>query len=289
MQILKPNFAEYQLIDCGNGYKLEKFGKYVLSRPEPQAIWKKNLSEKEWSEMADAHFERDKTNTEKGNWKLKKNVPEQWTLKYNNITFRLGLTGFKHIGIFAEQACNWDFITQKITEIKPFCPVPKILNLFAYTGGASLVARAAGADVTHVDSVKQVVHWASENMKNSKLDNIRWLIDDATKFVAREVRRASLYDGIILDPPAYGRGPEGEKWTMEDMIDNLLGDCKKILKSQHSFLILNVYSMGLSPLLTETLVRNHFSDFKNITSGELYVEDTYNKKLPLSVFCRTEN
>ncbi len=286
MQILKPNFPEYELIDCGNGYKLEKFGQYILSRPEPQALWKCSLSQSEWNQMADAHFERDKTNSEKGIWKNKKNMPEQWKIKYNNITFRLGLTAFKHIGIFPEQASNWDFIFQKITEIKSTTLIPKVLNLFAYTGGASLVAKQVGADVSHIDSVKQVVHWASENMKYSGLDNIRWLIDDATKFVAREVRRGSLYDAIVLDPPAYGRGPDGEKWTMEDMIDNLLCDCKKLLKPSPSFLILNVYSLGLSPLLTQTLVKNHFSTHQNITSGELYVEDRFSKKLPLSVFCR---
>lgn len=280
------NITEYELIDCGNGYKLERFGKYILSRPEPQALWKSSLTEKEWFEKVDAHFERDKTSPEKGIWKNKKNMPEQWHININNITFRLGLTGFKHIGIFPEQVSNWNFIEEQIKTLKSDSLKPKLLNLFAYTGGASLIAKKSGADVTHVDSVKQVVHWATENMKLSNLDNIRWLIDDASKFVAREVRRETLYDGIILDPPAYGRGPDGEKWIMEDMIDNLLRNCKKILKSEKTFLILNVYSMGFSPILTETLVKSHFDNLKNIQTGELFVEDNFGKKLPLSVFCR---
>ncbi|TAF73081.1 MAG: oxidoreductase [Bacteroidetes bacterium] len=279
-QNLSADFKDYELIDCGNGYKLERFGKFILSRPEPQALWKCNLSEKEWNEMADAHFERDKSSPEKGLWTKKKNMPDQWKISYNNLIFRLGLTGFKHVGVFPEQAANWDFIQKKVSKNA------KILNLFAYTGGASLAAKAAGADVTHVDSVQQVMKWGKENMELSSLENIRWVTEDAAKFVAREVRRGNLYDGIILDPPAYGRGPDGEKWILEDMLDAMLADCAKLLQPKNSFLILNLYAMGFSSLLAETLVKTHFKNCKEIETGELFFTDRFEKKLPLSIYTR---
>lgn len=279
-QNLSANFTDYELIDCGNGYKLERFGKFILSRPEPQALWKCNLSEKEWNEMADAHFERDKSSPEKGLWTKKKNMPDQWKISYNNLIFRLGLTGFKHVGIFPEQAANWDFIQKKVSKNA------KILNLFAYTGGASLAAKAANADVTHVDSVQQVMKWGKENMELSSLENIRWVTEDAAKFVAREVRRGNFYDGIILDPPAYGRGPDGEKWILEDMLDAMLADCAKLLQPKNSFLILNLYAMGFSSLLAETLVKTHFKNCKEIETGELFFTDRFEKKLPLSIYTR---
>lgn len=282
-QNLTADFKDYELIDCGNGYKLERFGKFILSRPEPQALWKCNLAEKEWNEMADAHFERDKSSPEKGLWTKKKQMPDQWKISYNNLIFRLGLTGFKHVGIFSEQASNWDFIQKNSSKNS------KILNLFAYTGGASLAAKAAGADVTHVDSVQQVMKWGKENMELSSLENIRWVTEDAAKFVAREVRRGNLYDGIILDPPAYGRGPDGEKWILEDMLDEMLANCAKILQPKNSFLILNLYAMGFSCLLAETLVKTHFKDIKEIETGELYFTDRFQKKLPLSIYTRFTN
>lgn len=279
-QNLSADFKDYELIDCGNGYKLERFGKFILSRPEPQALWKCNLSEKEWNEMTDAHFERDKSSPEKGLWTKKKNMPDQWKISYNNLIFRLGLTGFKHVGIFPEQAANWDFIQKKVSKNT------KILNLFAYTGGASLAAKAAGADVTHVDSVQQVMKWGKENMELSSLENIRWVTEDAAKFVAREVRRGNFYDGIILDPPAYGRGPDGEKWILEDMLDAMLADCAKLLQPKNGFLILNLYAMGFSSLLAETLVKTHFKNCKEIETGELFFTDRFEKKLPLSIYTR---
>ena len=232
MQLLTPTqFTDYELIDCGDFEKLERFGKYITIRPEPQAVWKKIYSEAEWEKQAHVKFIPKSSSS--GDWKMLKKMPEQWTINYslgdkknsNDITFRLGLTGFKHVGIFPEQACNWDVIFHFLKDLEK----PKFLNLFAYTGGASLAARAAGADVTHVDSIKQVVNWANENMQKSNLDNIRWLIDDALKFVKKEQRRGNFYQGIILDPPAFGHGPNGEKWKLEDNILEMMDSVLQIL------------------------------------------------------------
>ncbi len=285
------NWPNYELIDSGDGEKLERFGSQILARPEPQAIWRKALSQAEWNSLANAYFVKKKGNRESdnewGEWNKKGNCKEQWTIAYSykqmKLKFRLGLTSFKHVGIFPEQATNWDFIYDTVQHLS--AEKPTVLNLFAYTGGASLAARAAGADVTHVDSVKQTITWSRENMELSKLDGIRWMVDDAVKFVAREVRRAKTYNGIILDPPAYGRGPEGEKWILETNLCPLLENCKNLLTHKNSFLILNLYSMGYSPIIAESLVKSIFKVDKP-EIGELYVVDRAGRKLPLGVFLR---
>jgi 23S rRNA (cytosine1962-C5)-methyltransferase len=198
---------------------------------------------------------------------------------------RLGLTSFKHVGIFPEQAANWNFIYDRIEEQKAAGTAPKVLNLFAYTGGATLAARAAGADVTHVDSVKQVVTWSRENMESSGLEGVRWIVEDALKFVRREVRRGNKYDGIILDPPAYGRGANGEKWVLEENICEMLECCAALL-SDKGFLVLNLYSMGLSALLARTALRQAFGTTGKEEFGELYFSDRTGKELPLGTFFR---
>lgn len=276
---------DYELIDCGGFEKLERFGKYVVARPEPQALWNKSLSDMEWEDMADAYFRRTKSdNFDRGEWLLRKSTPQSWMVKYNcdgkNLNMRLALTSFKHLGLFPEQAANWNFIVNSIKELDN----PTVLNLFAYTGGATLAAASAGANVTHVDSVKQVVSWSKENMEASGLDGIRWIVDDARKFVAREVKRGKKYNGIILDPPAYGRGPEGEKWVLEEDIYTLLTDCSKLL-DDHGFVVLNLYSMGLSALLAKGLLSQIFG-VTDVDFGELYFNDRYNKTLPLGVYAR---
>jgi len=296
MQLLTPtNWPDYELIDSGNFEKLERFGKRIVARPEPQAIWDKSLSDDEWKKEADAYFIKGKSaknsdfghDNERGEWKLKPGIKEQWFIDYNyqqmHLKFRLGLTSFKHIGIFPEQASNWNFIYDTIKGFQQ--PNIKVLNLFAYTGGASIAAKAAGADVTHVDSVKQVVSSARENMEASNLDNIRWIIDDATKFINREVRRGNVYNGIILDPPAYGRGPEGEKWILEEGINSLLKTCSQLLAKENSFLVLNLYSIGFSALIAESIVKDMF-DIRNPEKGELFVTDRASRNLPLGVFAR---
>lgn len=289
--LLTPNnWSDYELIDSGDGEKLERFGDQVVARPEPQAFWRKSLSNQEWNKLTNAYFVKGKarkSNDEWGEWNLKPNTKQQWNIEYKHnemsLKVRLGLTSFKHLGVFPEQAVNWDFIYDTIKSFS--APSVKVLNLFAYTGIASIAAKAAGAEVTHVDSVKQVVSWSRENMELSGLSNIRWIVDDAVKFVNREVRRRSKYNGIILDPPAYGRGPDGEKWILEENLTPLLEQCKLLLTNENNFLILNLYSMGFSPLIAESLVRSIFNP-KKFECGELFVTDRYERKLPLGIFMR---
>jgi len=216
-------------------------------------------------------------------------MPDQWYIRYDfegmHLNFRLGLTSFKHVGIFPEQAENWNYLYHGLQKMGIDQP-PVVLNLFAYTGGASLAAKAAGADVVHVDSVKPVVSWARQNMEASQLDNIRWTIEDALKFVRKEAKRGRKYQGIILDPPAYGRGPEGEKWLLEKNLPELLEHCGQILDQEHHLLILNLYSMGFSALIAENLAKQYFPIAKDIENGELYIPDQAGRKLPLGVFAR---
>lgn len=286
IQLLCPqHWKDYELIDCGGFEKLERFGKVVLIRPEPQAVWAKGLAEVEWNKRADIRF-RGRSATS-GEW-IKKNLkaPDRWTISYHHpdvmIKFRLGLTAFKHVGVFPEQAVNWDYISETVRSFNT--PNPKVLNLFAYTGGASLAAKAAGAHTTHVDSIKQVVTWANENQELSGLSDIRWVVEDALKFVKRELRRGNRYNGIILDPPAYGHGPKGEKWKLEDHIAEMMQDVVKLLDPDEHFLILNTYSLGFSSVIVENLMRSVYPGVQNLETGELYLQATAGSKLPLGVF-----
>lgn len=288
IKLISPNqWKDYELIDSGNFEKLERFGPYLIARPEPQALWNKSLAESEWSKRADAYFRKDKRNEERGEWLCKPLMPQQWFVSYQyqemRLRMRLGLTSFKHVGLFPEQAENWNFI---YSQIKSMPLGAKVLNLFAYTGGATLAARSAGAEVTHVDSVKPVVSWSRENMEASGLNDVRWIVDDALKFVRREVKRGKKYNGILLDPPAYGRGPDGEKWVLEENINELLSLCKQLLASEQSFLVLNLYSMGLSALLARTAVQQLIGEGKGEQFGELYFTDSFGKSLPLGVYYR---
>lgn len=292
MQLLAPtHFADYELLDCGDFEKLERFGKYITIRPEPQAVWPKVWSESEWEKTAHVKFVPRSSSS--GDWKKLKQMPDQWEVRYNvknpaaknqeahDLVFRLGLTSFKHVGIFPEQAVNWD----KIYSFLKNKPQAKFLNLFAYTGGASIAAKAAGVDVTHVDSIKQVVTWANENMQKSKLDNIRWVVDDALKFVKKELRRGNLYQGIILDPPAFGHGPNGEKWKLEDNISEMMSSVLQILDPKEHLLILNAYSLGFSALVPENLLNPFAQKHKSeISIGELYLNAKSGIKLPLGVW-----
>jgi 23S rRNA (cytosine1962-C5)-methyltransferase len=292
LKLLTPgDWKDYQLIDSGNFEKLERFGKYFLIRPEPQAIWNASLPAEEWEKMANAWFKKEKNDPEKGRWILRKDMPEQWFIGYAyktlNIRLRLGLTGFRHIGVFPEQADNWNYIFDSLTEMK--VQQSKVLNLFAYTGGASLAARAAGAEVVHVDSVKPVINWARENMEASNLTDIRWVVEDALKFARREARRGSTYNGIILDPPAYGRGADGEKWILEENLNELIQLCSQILSTAKGFLLVNLYSMGFSALVLENLINSYFPEKVKKESGEIYLADKFGKRLPLGTFLRFQN
>jgi 23S rRNA (cytosine1962-C5)-methyltransferase len=292
MTLLTPTaWRDYELLDTGGGEKLERFEKFILRRPEPQAVWNKSLSGPEWNRLASATFRREDERaggSEKGEWILKAGMPEQWFIGYQwkelKLRMRLGLTAFKQIGIFPEQAENWNFIYQAVRE--GGVGNPRVLNAFAYTGGASLAAKAAGADVVHVDSVRRVINWAAENQEASALTGIRWVVEDVVKFMRREVKRARTYHGIILDPPAYGHGPAGERWVLEEGIGELIQLCSKLLEKEHSFLVLNLYSMSFSALIAENLIKTHFPAVDTSEYGELYLPDRSGKKLPLGVFLR---
>lgn len=290
MELLCPqNWKDYELIDSGNFEKLERFGQYITIRPEPQALWDKALNSKEWEKQAHVRFVPKSSSS--GTWNKLKTMPDQWKISYHlspehKISFRLGLTSFKHVGIFPEQAVNWDFIYNAVNDLKKQ-DTPRFLNLFAYTGGASLAAKATGAEVTHVDAIKQVVTWANENRQLSDLGDIRWMVEDALKFVKREIKRGNSYHGIILDPPAYGHGPNGEKWKLEDNINEMMKGVLEILNKDKHFLILNAYSLGFSSIVIENMLSSFAG--KNLKTGELYLQAKHGNKLPLGVFGRFRN
>lgn len=291
------NWKDYELLDSGRGAKLERFGEYVLARPEPKALWDKSMTDEEWNRLAHTRFTPGagfgKAGKEdSGTWERLRNMPDQWWIRYNRgpkFSLRLGLTSFKHVGVFPEQAANWDYIFKQTSDIAAKTGSrPKVLNLFAYTGAASLAAKCAGADVTHLDSVRQVVTWAHENQDRSGLRDIRWVVEDAMKFAGREARRGNLYQGIILDPPAYGHGPDGEKWKLDECLFDMMKTVGKILAPENSFLVLNLYSNGFSAILGETVVRQAFGLTSDtaLESGELVIMDRFGKNLPLSIFVR---
>ena len=298
-------WKDYQLLDCGNFEKLERFGNFVLARPEPKALWDKSMSDEQWNKMIHTRFHTGagfgKAGKEdSGTWERRRKMDDQWYIRYKgeqqglDFSLRLGLTSFKHVGVFPEQSSNWEYIYRQTSELvqkaqQTGAPRPKVLNLFAYTGAASLAAKAAGADVTHLDSVRQVVTWARGNMEKSGMDNIRWIVEDALKFARREAKRGNVYQGIILDPPAYGHGPDGEKWKLDECLNDMLKCVSSILAPQDSFMVLNLYSNGFSAVLGETMVRQNFCQdtaFKSLDSGELVLKDSFGKLLPLSVVVR---
>jgi 23S rRNA (cytosine1962-C5)-methyltransferase len=294
LQLLSPDsWQDYELLDSGSFEKLERFGKYILIRPEPQAIWEPALSEDEWQYVAHAHFTREQKENYrfgediKGGWKKLKIIPDSWdvTYKYNrlSIKLRLSLTNFGHVGIFPEQGENWNFIYDTISSWA--MPQPKVLNLFAYTGAASVVAKSAGADVMHVDASRPGLNWANENMKQNNLDNIRWVHEDALKFVKREAKRGKKYNGIIMDPPPYGRGPEGEKWSLEEKLNELVALSSELLEKEKSFFILSMYAVGLSSMVGLNVVKTHFKN-TNVECGEFFLKSKEGSNLPMGTFVR---
>lgn len=247
MRIAKNwNSSEYKIIDTSGGDKLESWGGRLLVRPDPQIIWKTEHRSPLWNK-ADGVYHRSSKGG--GEWEFRKKLPESWVIFYGALRFVIRPTGFKHTGLFPEQAVNWDFMADKIRAAKEQGREVKVLNLFAYTGGATLACAEAGAAVTHVDASKGMVSWARDNAAASGLSDkpIRWLVDDCEKFVKREIRRGSRYDGIVMDPPSYGRGPGGEVWKLEDCIYDLVKTCAQVLNDEPMFFLLNSYTTGLSP------------------------------------------
>ena len=291
IHLLAPaHWTDYALLDTGNFEKLERFGPVTLIRPEPQAVWPRS-SQLDWAREAHARFVQ--RGSHSGDWvnlHPAKPLKDRWQLRYQGpdyrLTFQLALTAFKHVGIFPEQAANWDFLYSQLRGR----PNAKGLNLFAYTGGATLAMRAAGAQATHVDSVKQVVSWANENSQLSGLDgNIRWLVEDALKFVQREARRGAQYDMVVLDPPSFGHGAKGERWKLEDMVDELIRTVAQIL-SPTGGIVFNCYSVGFSALVLEHLLDIHLPHAvkqRRLAIGELYLpEQATGRKLPTGVYAQ---
>lgn len=284
MQILQTKgWDEYALLDSGSGYRLERFGNYIVSRPDPQAIWERHLSEREW-QKADATFIK---KDGKEQWILQNTIPERWLIRYKDISFYAKLTPFKHTGIFPEQSLNWDFITSVITKSNR---VINVLNLFAYTGIASVVAAKAGAKVTHVDASRPSIAWAKENQAASGLSetSIRWILDDASKFVQREIKRGVRYDAIIMDPPVYGHGPDGEVWDFGKSFPELMSLCRQVLSDQPLFFVVNAYAISASALMLQNVLEDHLGDLSGkLEVGELALEETSrNRLLSTGIFAR---
>lgn len=243
------DFTDYELLDCSAGEKLERWGDILLIRPDPQILWNTPKSHPAW-QTAHARYHRSQSGG--GHWQTYRSVPSVWQIRYRNLTFNLKPMGFKHTGLFPEQAVNWDLMSSLLADR----PGAKVLNLFGYTGAATLACAAAGASVTHVDASKGMVAWAKDNAVASGLADkpIRWLVDDCVKFVKRELRRGNRYDGIVMDPPSYGRGPGGEVWKLEEQIFDLLELCQQLLSDAPVFFLLNSYTAGLSPSVMQYLV-----------------------------------
>lgn len=291
-QVSPSSWTEYQLLDSGEGEKLERFGDYTLIRPEPQAIWSRSWPFGQWQQQAHAHFSREQQDKfrfqdeVKGGWKKLKPMPDHWLIRYRyydlSLTLRLALTGFGHVGIFPEQGDNWNFIYDTIRSWKQ--DAPAVLNLFAYTGAASVVARLAGAAVTHVDASRPGLNWANQNMQLNGQKDIRWVYEDALKFVRREVKRGHRYNGVILDPPPYGRGPDGEKWMLVDQLQYLLMQVRELLPAENHFLVLSMYAAGLSPVVGANAAVK--AGFQPTTYGEFILPGSAGLPLPMGTFLR---
>ncbi len=292
--LLTPNnWDDYQLLDSGDGKRLEKFGKYILIRPDPQILWKTSLPSSKW-QKADAEFI--KISAEKGQWSRKQNVPEVWNMSFEDITFQCRMSPFKHTGVFPEQSIQWNFIKSIITGVlassadnkklpQNITYSPKtieglnILNLFGYTGIASLVIASTGAKVTHIDASFPTIGWARENQKLSKLENkpIRWILDDAIKFVQREIKRGVKYDGIIMDPPIYGHGPKGQKWDFNESFPELMKLCSQILSEQPLFVLINAYAISSSSVMLANVMNDYLTKYGGKTEyGELGLQEANN-------------
>ena len=281
-------WKDYEIIDMANGEKLERWKDVILVRPDPQIIWKDKSFPSKWKDI-NARYKRSSTGG--GSWEYKKNVPKAWQIKYKNLIFNIKPMGFKHTGLFPEQAVNWDWM---ISKIKNSNREIKVLNLFTYTGGATVACLSAGAQVCHVDSSKGMVAWAKENVSSSKLQDkrVRYIVDDVIKFVNREIRRGNTYDAIIMDPPSYGRGTNGEVWKFEENICELVEICTKVLSDKPLFFLINSYTTGISSKVLENLLQLNISKKYGgkVESGEIGLPMTNSKLiLPCGIYGRWEN
>jgi len=287
IQIAK-DWKDYELIDAGEGEKLERWGKYILQRPDPQAIWPKDKDLNSQWDKADMIYYR--SNKGGGQWEKKHRIEDTWTIDYKELKFVIKPTAFKHTGVFPEQASNWEWLMKKIKESK--VTNPKILNLFAYTGAATVACASAGAEVCHVDASKGMVQVAKENLKLSGLENVktRFIVDDVVKFVEREVRRGNKYHGIIMDPPVYGRGPNGQLWEIEKDLIKLVELCKQILADDFSFILINAYATSFSSIGLENILKSVFKVNANLKleSGENALITKKGLVLPCGLFARLE-
>ncbi len=283
--LTSPDWVDYELLDSGNGWKLERFGKIRLIRPEAEAVWTPALPEKTWKQ-AEARFQPSPEENG-GRWQFHQPLPEHWHMGYKQLRFFVQTSASRHLGVFPEQACQWDWIGAQVKSAgKPV----NVLNLFGYTGIASLAAASAGAKVTHLDASRKVISWARENQALSNLESapIRWIVDDALKFVQREARRASAYDGLILDPPKFGRGPKGEVWEFYRLLPNLLQACRQILSGHPRFVILTAYAVKASSLTLHNALHEMLRDFDGQqSSGEVVLEErSAGRRLSMAVFSR---
>ena len=281
------DWKDYEILDMADGEKLERWGNFLLIRPDPQIIWKEKSFKDKWGQ-ANARYNR--SNKGGGGWQYKKRLPESWQIKYKNLTFNIKPMGFKHTGLFPEQAVNWDWMIDKIKNSKRNI---KVLNLFAYTGGATVACLSAGAEVCHVDSSKGMTLWAKENVESSGLKDkpVRFIVDDVIKFVQREIRRGNKYDAIVMDPPSYGRGKNGEVWQFEENIGDLINLGTKVLSDKPLFFLINSYTTGISSKVLENMLSLNMNKYKGkITSGEIGLPMSDSKLvLPCGIYGRWEN
>lgn len=283
--IVANNWKDYEILDMANGEKLERWGNVILIRPDPQIIWKNKSFPEKWN-SANARYNRSSSGG--GGWKYNKKVPENWQIKYKNLMFNIKPMGFKHTGLFPEQAVNWDWMMDKIKNAKRDI---KVLNLFAYTGGATVACSYAGAQVCHVDSSKGMTTWAKENIVSSGLKDrpVRFIVDDVVKFVTREIRRGNKYDAIIMDPPSYGRGTNGEVWKFEDNINDLVELCSKVLSDKPLFFLINSYTTGISSTVLENILRLNIKKKGQYSHGEIGLPMSNSKLiLPCGIYGRWE-
>ena len=280
------NWKDYEILDMANGEKLERWGNVILIRPDPQIIWKNKSFPEKWNK-ANARYNRSSSGG--GAWKYNSKMPENWQIKYKDLVFNIKPMGFKHTGLFPEQAVNWDWMISKIQNAKREI---KVLNLFAYTGGATVACSYAGASVCHVDSSKGMTTWAKENIVSSGLKDrpVRFIVDDVVKFVNREIRRGNKYDGIIMDPPSYGRGTNGEVWKFEDNISDLVELCSKVLSDKPLFFLINSYTTGISSTVLENILRLNIKKDGKFSNGEIGIPMTNSKLiLPCGIYGKWES